>query len=171
MVTLAPKMTSTISRSAHFLDENKQKSRQHEEMRKTIELNPKNAQALNYLGYTYAEIGNHLDEAERLVKRALAVEPEDGFYVDSLGWVYYQQGRLRQSGPSSSKARSTLPAMTRLSPSISVTPIASWASQGSQSRIRRRAQEIAGHRPAIAAEGQNPRSADRDGGGAASASH
>ena len=73
-------------------------------MRKAIELNPKNAQALNYLGYTYAEAGNHLDEAERLVKRALAIEPEDGFYVDSLGWVYYRKGEYGKAAEQLEKA-------------------------------------------------------------------
>jgi Flp pilus assembly protein TadD len=66
-------------------------------MKKAIELNPQNAQALNYLGYTYAESGRNLDEAERLIKRALVVEPEDGFYVDSLGWVYYQKGEYKKA--------------------------------------------------------------------------
>ena len=66
-------------------------------MRKAIELNPSNAPALNYLGYTYAESGTHLGEAEKLIKRALVIEPEDGFYVDSLGWVYYQKGEYRKA--------------------------------------------------------------------------
>jgi Tfp pilus assembly protein PilF len=37
-------------------------------------------------------MGIHLDEAERLIERALKIEPNDGFYIDSLGWVYYQKG-------------------------------------------------------------------------------
>src|ERR1700752_157959 len=61
-------------------------------MKRAIALNPHNAAALNYLGYTYAEMGEHLDEAEQLIRRALAIEPDDGFFVDSLGWVYYQRG-------------------------------------------------------------------------------
>ena len=61
-------------------------------MQRAIELNPDNAPALNYLGYTYAEQGVRLDEAETLIRRALAISPHDGFYVDSLGWVYYQRG-------------------------------------------------------------------------------
>src|SRR5262249_39643666 len=61
-------------------------------VRKAIDLNPKNAAALNYLGYSLAEEGQSLDEAEQLILRALAVEPNDGFYADSLGWVYYQRG-------------------------------------------------------------------------------
>ena len=78
--------------------------RQYRGDAQAIELNPKNAQALNYLGYTYAEDGNHLDEAERLVKRALAIEPEDGFYVDSLGWVYYQKGEYGKAAEQLEKA-------------------------------------------------------------------
>jgi tetratricopeptide (TPR) repeat protein len=61
-------------------------------MRKAIELNPKNAAALNYLGYTWAEMGERLEEAEDLIVRALKIAPEDGFFIDSLGWVYYQKG-------------------------------------------------------------------------------
>ena len=60
-------------------------------------INPSNAPALNYLGYTYAESGAQLDEAEKLIKRALVIEPDDGFYVDSLGWVYYQQGNYSRA--------------------------------------------------------------------------
>ncbi len=54
-------------------------------MRRAIELNPSNAQALNYLGYSYAEMGTRLDEAEKLIRRAIDIEPEDGAYIDSLG--------------------------------------------------------------------------------------
>jgi tetratricopeptide (TPR) repeat protein len=52
---------------------------------------------LNYLGYTYAEQGERLDEAEKLIRRALAIEPDDGFYIDSLGWVYYMRGNYPQA--------------------------------------------------------------------------
>ena len=37
-------------------------------------------------------MGTNLDEAEQLIRRALEVSPQDGYYVDSLGWVYYQRG-------------------------------------------------------------------------------
>jgi tetratricopeptide (TPR) repeat protein len=61
-------------------------------MRKAIELNDRHARALNYVGYTMAEEGKNLDEAERLIRRALAVEPFSGYILDSLGWIYYQRG-------------------------------------------------------------------------------
>jgi Flp pilus assembly protein TadD len=73
-------------------DEAKNKDKAIEEMRRAIELNPRNAAALNYLGYTFADLGIRLDEAEELVRRALEIEPHEGFYVDSLGWIYYQRG-------------------------------------------------------------------------------
>jgi tetratricopeptide (TPR) repeat protein len=73
-------------------DEAKDKERCIAHMQKAIELNPNNAAALNYLGYTWAEQGINLDDAENLIRRALDLAPDDGFYVDSLGWVYYQRG-------------------------------------------------------------------------------
>lgn len=63
-----------------------------EEMKAVIQLDPKHANALNYLGYTYADLGTNLDEAERLIKEALKYEPESGYITDSLGWVYYKKG-------------------------------------------------------------------------------
>ena len=66
-------------------------------MRKAIELNPRNAAALNYLGYTLADMGVQLDEAERLIRRALELQPNDGIYIDSLGWVYYQRGEYKRA--------------------------------------------------------------------------
>ena len=62
-------------------------------MKRVIELNPRDAQALNYLGYTYAEMGINLEEALGYIKRALEIRPDDGFFLDSLGWVYYQLKR------------------------------------------------------------------------------
>jgi tetratricopeptide (TPR) repeat protein len=70
-----------------------------EAMQKALDLNPDNASALNYIGYTWAERGENLDEAERLIVRAIELRPEDGYIVDSLGWVYYMRARpLVQSG-------------------------------------------------------------------------
>ena len=64
-----------------------------EAMLKVLEINPDNAHALNYLGYTWAERGQNLDRAEEMIVRALAQRPNDGFITDSLGWVYYMRGR------------------------------------------------------------------------------
>ncbi len=49
---------------------------------------------LNFIGYAYAEKGERLDEAEAMIKKALKNAPNDGFIIDSLGWVYFKQGRI-----------------------------------------------------------------------------
>jgi tetratricopeptide (TPR) repeat protein len=66
-------------------------------MRKVIKLDPKHANALNYLGYTYADLGTNLDEAEQLIKEALKYKPDDGYITDSLGWVYYKKGEFEKA--------------------------------------------------------------------------
>ncbi len=66
-------------------------------MRTVIEINADNASALNYLGYTFAEKGIRLDEAEQLIKRALEVKPEDGYINDSLGWLYFKRQRYEKA--------------------------------------------------------------------------
>ena len=61
---------------------------------KVLDLNPDNPEALNFVGYTWAEQGKRLGEAEEMVTRALLYKPDSGYVTDSLGWVYYQQGRF-----------------------------------------------------------------------------
>ncbi len=55
------------------------------------------APALNYLGYMWAEEGENLSEAADLVEKAVALEPNNGAYADSLGWVYFQQGEYDEA--------------------------------------------------------------------------
>jgi len=55
---------------------------------------PDNAPALNYIGYMLAERGERLTESVDLLKKALALEPENGSYLDSLGWAYYKSDKL-----------------------------------------------------------------------------
>ncbi len=62
--------------------------------RHLLSLKPDHAHTLNALGYSYADRNIRLEEAERLVQQALAATPDDPFITDSLGWVYFRQGRL-----------------------------------------------------------------------------
>ncbi len=66
-------------------------------MRELLAINPKNAEALNFVGYSLAEIGIELDEAEMLVKKAIDLQPENGAFIDSLGWIYFKKGKLRKA--------------------------------------------------------------------------
>lgn len=56
--------------------------------------NPENATALNYLGYMLAERGERLDESVGYLKKALTIEPENGSFLDSLGWAYFKADKL-----------------------------------------------------------------------------
>jgi tetratricopeptide (TPR) repeat protein len=65
---------------------------------KSITLDPENsADACNYLGYMWAEQNMHLDEAEQMIRRALKKEPNNGAYLDSLGWVEFRAGKFEQA--------------------------------------------------------------------------
>ena len=68
-----------------------------EQFKHVLEINPRNAAVLNYYGYMLADLGTRLDEATKLVKRALAEEPYNGAYLDSLGWAYFKQNRLAEA--------------------------------------------------------------------------
>lgn len=61
-------------------------------LRKCLELDPESGQALNYLAYMWADKGIQLEKALEYVTRALKVMPDEGAYLDTLGWVYYRQG-------------------------------------------------------------------------------
>ena len=62
-----------------------------------IEMDAQHAAALNYLGYMWAERGENLVDAEKFIRRALEKEPENAAYLDSLGWVLFQQGRYHEA--------------------------------------------------------------------------
>lgn len=62
-----------------------------EALEKAIEFNPLSARSLNYLGYLYAERGINIEEAYNLINRAISIEPDNGAYLDSLGWIFYKQ--------------------------------------------------------------------------------
>ncbi|MGH9786634.1 MAG: tetratricopeptide repeat protein [Terriglobia bacterium] len=65
-----------------------------EAFRKALGFNPNSAGAMNYLGYMFADRGVNLDEAVRLIQQALELEPENGAYLDSLGWAYFKLDNL-----------------------------------------------------------------------------
>ena len=64
---------------------------------KSLEISPDNALVQNNLGYTLADLNIKLDEAEELITAALVAEPDNGYYVDSMGWVLYRQGKLEEA--------------------------------------------------------------------------
>ena len=64
---------------------------------RALELNPNDSGALNYLGYWWADEGRNLKEAMELITKAVQLYPENGYYADSLGWVYFKIGNTKKA--------------------------------------------------------------------------
>jgi len=67
------------------------------DLKRAVNLAPGEPTALNYLGYSWAERGLHLDEAFTLLETAIEKAPHSGAIVDSLGWAQYQLGRYEEA--------------------------------------------------------------------------
>lgn len=70
---------------------------------------PDHPYLLNYLGYGWADQGKHLDEALKMIERAVTLRPSDGYITDSLGWVYFMRGNYKESIPYLERAVELLP--------------------------------------------------------------
>ncbi len=67
------------------------------QMEEILKLNPQNVDALNYIGYTWTLKGVRLPDAEKLLKKALSLKPDNGFVQDSWGWYLYVRGRMDEA--------------------------------------------------------------------------
>lgn len=76
-----------------------------------LQLRPDDPNILNYLGYMWVDTGNRVAEGAAMIARAVAAEPDNGHYQDSLGWAQYRQGQYAQ-------AVETLEAATDKEPSV-----------------------------------------------------
>jgi tetratricopeptide (TPR) repeat protein len=94
--TNAEKASVCFMRGA-MLERQKQYDASEKQFRKVLELDPKHAEALNYLGYILADRNVRLEEAGKLVKRALDLEPDNGAFLDSMGWVCYREGKYPEA--------------------------------------------------------------------------
>ncbi|MFB3923787.1 MAG: tetratricopeptide repeat protein [Terriglobia bacterium] len=75
-----------------------------EQFRQVLATNPLNAAASNYLGYMLADRGVRLEESVKYIQKALELEPNNGAYMDSLGWAYYKMHRFDLAEPHLVKA-------------------------------------------------------------------
>jgi tetratricopeptide (TPR) repeat protein len=74
------------------------KKRQAEDLlQQLLTIDPQFAPALNYLGYMWAEAGENLEQALAMVQQAVALEPENGAFNDSLGWAHFQLGQYEEA--------------------------------------------------------------------------
>jgi tetratricopeptide (TPR) repeat protein len=66
-------------------------------LRKALDLSPDYADALNYLGYMWADRGENLDEARSMIERAVKAEPDNAAFLDSLAWVLFKLKRHQEA--------------------------------------------------------------------------
>jgi tetratricopeptide (TPR) repeat protein len=74
-------------------EQQKKNSAAERAFRKVLATDPNSATTLNYLGYMLADRGVRLDEALKLIHRAVELDPQNGAYLDSLGWVHFRMGK------------------------------------------------------------------------------
>jgi len=86
----------TFARGAMY-ERQKNYDAAEEQFKKVLNRDPNNASALNYFGYMLAERGVRLEEAQQYISKALDIQPGEGAFLDSLGWVYFRQNRLDQA--------------------------------------------------------------------------
>ena len=78
--------------------------------RRSIAMEPASAaRSYNYLGYMWVDRGENLEEADQLIRRAVELEPNNGAYIDSLGWLFYRQGKYEDALATLLRAAEHLP--------------------------------------------------------------
>ena len=95
------------------LGEAYERSRRYDEaagqFQAVLALQPENSHALNYLGYMWADNGENLEEALELIRRAVDLDPNNGAFVDSLGWALFRLGEFEQARRHLERANQLVP--------------------------------------------------------------
>jgi tetratricopeptide (TPR) repeat protein len=74
------------------LERSGQWERAEQDLKHALELKPEQPLVLNYLGYSWVDRGENLDQGVKMIEKAVELRPEDGYIVDSLGWAHYRMG-------------------------------------------------------------------------------
>jgi tetratricopeptide (TPR) repeat protein len=104
-----PESTEALFRLGSSLERGGQVPESEKIFQKLLSLRPHDAQTMNYLGYMWADRGVRLEEARDLLEKAVAREPRNGAFRDSLGWVYFRLGRLEAAEKNLREAHRTDP--------------------------------------------------------------
>lgn len=97
LLELRPQDPESFFNLGTLYDRMKQYAESEIYFKKAIQLKPDYHMAMNYLGYSYADRNVKLQEAEGLVGAAVALDPDNGAYLDSMGWVYFQMGKFSKA--------------------------------------------------------------------------
>lgn len=92
-----PKDTQLLYQLGAVYDQLNETEKTVSVMEKLLAIDSQHIEGLNYLAYVYAEKTKNLDTAEKLARRALALKPNDGFILDTLGWVLFKQNKVSEA--------------------------------------------------------------------------
>jgi tetratricopeptide (TPR) repeat protein len=109
LIAREPNDASLVYQYAHALDKGGRAADAEAALRGLLSRDPRDANALNSLGYMFAERGERLDEAVELLQRAVKIEPKNPSFLDSLGWAYFRQGKLDLAEAPLAEAAAKLP--------------------------------------------------------------
>jgi len=91
-------------------ERSKQWPKAEADFKKALELYPDQPLVLNYLGYSWVDQGINLEEAFKMLRKAVELRPNDGYIVDSLGWAHYKLGQYPEAAETLEKAIDLKPA-------------------------------------------------------------
>lgn len=89
-----PKSTQVYFEYGLLLEKENKRELALEQMMALLAIDPKHAEALNYIGYTWADMGINLEQALSYIQKAIKLKPGNGYIRDSLAWVYFRMGKL-----------------------------------------------------------------------------
>ncbi len=96
-IELYPEDVQLAFEFALLLEKEDKQSEAIARMEKVLEMQSDHVEALNYLGYIWADNNVHLDKALVYINKAITLKPDNGFIMDSLGWVYFRMGELEKA--------------------------------------------------------------------------
>ncbi len=109
LMARSPLPAQLLFNRAVAFDHFKQYDQSEEILNRIIKRHPDHAEALNFLAYTYAVQGKQLKLARVLIDRALTQKPDDGYYLDSLAWIYFKSGDYARAVAPQEKALKQIP--------------------------------------------------------------
>ena len=108
-----PTNTEILFYTGFVYDQIGQTQKAIEQMKAVLKIEANHVEALNHLAFIYADQNTHLESAGKMAIRALTLAPSDGYILDTLGWVFFKQGKPQ-------KALSYLKKAQRLHPEASL---------------------------------------------------
>jgi len=97
ILTFDPDNVDVIFSMAAAYERSQQYDKAERHFLDLLDREPDNPVVMNYLGYMYADIGINLDDAKKLIKKALKISPDNGAYLDSYAWLMYKLGKYKEA--------------------------------------------------------------------------